>query len=141
MGFKIEKLATDASKELTGTWTEDLGDGLKLLVAREGNVKYNEEMRRAVKAKIGASGLGDASAEDMAEAAADVYSRCVLLGWEGLEEDGKTLEYSPETAKRLLKTYPDFFRIVQGQARRVDLFRTKRMLEAQGNSQSGSDGT
>lgn len=134
MGFEISKLATDRTAEVVGTWTEDLGAGLKLLVAREGNARFTDEMRKAVKMRAGAGGLGELTAEAAAEIAVDVYARTILLGWEGLEENGKPVTYSVEEAKRLLEQYPDFFKLVQTQARRVDLFRAQKRKEAEGNS-------
>lgn len=139
--FDVTRLATNREGEVNGTWTEDLGNGLRLQVAREGNVKYNAALREEVRKRTGAANLGDLQPDVAVDVAYELYSRFILVGWEGLVENGKTLVYSPEEAKRLFQQYPDFFNLVQAQARNVALFRIKKTSEALGNSVSDSSGS
>ena len=97
------------------------------------NLRYTDEMRKAVKRHAGASGLNELSTDLMNDLAIDLYAKCILLGWQGLEENGQPVTYSQENAKRLMTKYPDFFKIVQSQARDVELFRLSRREESAGN--------
>lgn len=140
MSFDLGRLETDPKLEMHGSWTEDLG-GFKLLIARDNNPLAVAEMKRIAKERAGALGLAEITDEMKQDIIVAVTAKCYLLGWEGLEEDGKPLTYSVEQATRLLKKYPHFLRIVQGQAARLDLFRAKKTEQAAGNSQDVSSGS
>lgn len=133
MGFDLKKIETDLALEVSGAWTQDLGSGLKLKVARFGNKNFNREITAAAKNRTDAFGNLELEDDVAGEVFAQILANTVLLDWEGLEEDGEPVPYSKETAARILLQYPEFMRLVQAQAKRLDLFRTQRIEDAAGN--------
>lgn len=133
MGFDLKKIETDLALEVSGAWTQDLGSGLKLKVARFGNKNFNREITAAAKNRTDAFGNLELEDDVAGEVFAQILANTVLLDWEGLEEDGEPVPYSKEAAARILLQYPEFMRLVQAQAKRLDLFRTQRIEDAAGN--------
>lgn len=126
------QFGTDQTRELEGVW-QDLDDTTSLLIGRAGNKRYAKML----------SGLFDKNKRlldtksDAAEAKSeaimiDVLASTVLLGWKGIEEDGKPLEYSLANAKRLL-AIKDFRRAVAGFAEDIDAYKAQAEVEALGN--------
>ena len=65
----------------------------------------------------------------------------VLLGWDGLEEDGKAVPYSIVEAERVMIDYPDFRDIVMDIASDLDMYRAAQDEETAKNSKKSSPGT
>ncbi len=88
---------TDASLEEGGVWVDF--DTYQLKIAR---LRNNRSKHALDKIQI-------AYKKNMPE---DIWcgflAEYVLLDWDGIEEDGKTLPHSYENAKRVLLEYPDF---------------------------------
>lgn len=88
---------TDPSKQ-DGTWIE-YGDA-RFLIASAHSPAYKKALRNRV-AKIPAHLLK--SQPQLAEkAAADVMATHVLLDWQGVTEDGKPLDPTPENRRKAL---------------------------------------
>ena len=108
--MKLDKAyGTDANLEEEGKWF-DLGDGGRILVGRFGSRTHERVMERlrkpyehllARKGKIPKDEMSDMIRESIASG--------VLLGWEGLEEEGESLTFSKEEALRLFTEYKDFY--------------------------------
>ena len=65
----------------------------------------------------------------------EVYSKTVVLGWEGVKDDkGKDIPFTPEACLNLFKDNRDFFDDIQAQATRAALFRTEVLAVEAGNS-------
>ena len=140
MGFKFSKLVTDGDLEIEGVWLP-FEEGFDVKLARLGNTKYNEMVRRILKPytrKIRDEELDDSIAE-MAEKKA--MARYVLVDWRGLEDDdGEPIEYSKETALQLFEESRDFYLEIRGMARKRGLFQQEADEEAEGNSPPSSSG-
>jgi len=126
-----------SDKELNGVWREIDSQGTKILVARAGNRKFEAflekimmEHRSRLRVLRG-EGIDPVVREELTNRA---IAETILLGWEGLTENGVTLEYSKAEAKRLLETYRDFKNIVVEESMRHDAFRLEEQKEAEKNS-------
>jgi len=133
MGFDLNKIATDGDAEVNGVWTPDLGDGLKLKIARINNPHYAREVMRFAKEHTNAFNTLDIDADEDDEALIKIYAQTILLDWEGLEEDGKEVVYSIDEAFRIMHKYRDFYLLVKTEASKVEYFRLKKIEEDSGN--------
>lgn len=126
--MKIKEFATNKKAEIEGVWQE-IGQGAKVKVARAGNVKYSEYVRKLSKPYMNRY-RRRMIPEDIAEKITiRAMSRFILLGWEGIEgEDGNHIQYSEQKAIELLTEYPDFRELVASLADDITLFQ----LEAEG---------
>lgn len=126
----IAAFATDEKLETEGKWFP-LSKTAKVLVARSGNDKFVELLRKKMKeAQL------DLTSGEEAEALAeeiliDVMSKTVLLGWEGITEAGKTVAYSHDKAREYLAV-KEFRRKVSALSENFEAYRLKAEAE-QGN--------
>lgn len=128
MSFDIAKLATDQGRENEGTWI-DVGDDCRLCIARVGNRRYTDEVSKIARKNNVATLDNDTARKKMI----DVYARTILLGWEGLQENGEDVPYTQENARRMLTEYPDFFRMIEAEASNAEHFRRSNVEETAGN--------
>ena len=131
---------TDKEKEKNGVW-EDLGDGARVLVARIGNTNYRKVFEQLTKPYTKAIRRGTLSEEKATDLIIKALSKAILLNWEGLKEDGKTIKYSEPEAIRLMTEYPDFRDQVQEIANDLETYRVTENEETEKNSGKSSTGT
>lgn len=99
----FEAFATDSKAEIDGRELK-LSKTAKLIVARSGNDRHAEAIRKAVEAgKIDLNDSSAASNEVAEEVMIDIMAETILLGWEGLAYQGKSVDYSPEMARTMLR--------------------------------------
>lgn len=138
--MKLSRFATDQAKERDGVWV-DAGGGLRLCIARVGNSKYNDILRKVSKpynAQIRNDMLEPDIAEDLTKQA---VARTVLLGWENLTDDeDRQIPFTPAKALELFRAHRDFFTMVFNLGKDAELFRTQLQEEAKGNSPATSAG-
>jgi len=114
------------SKELTEEGvTIDLGDGLKVRLARIGNKKYNEALRRLTKPYQNAIRNKTISDEVMERIVLEAFVGNVLISWSGLTLDGADVPYSREKAIEILSNpeYVDFRNNLEALASEMESFR------------------
>ena len=106
MGDVRKLFGVDTKKEQEGV-VHDMGEGLKMRIARIGNPNYQKKFqtlsrphRRALKRGT----LADDVAEQLL---VQCLAETIVLDWEGLEEGGKEIPYSLENAIRILTDYPE----------------------------------
>lgn len=128
MPLNIEELALDPDREVHGQWV-DAGDGCRLLIARKGNAQYEKLLRRVMGPAQRKAELGRLTNEEARELFSGVMAKTILLGWEGLTEGGRPVEYSPENAERMLKTYRLFYEMVDKLSEDAQLFRLGQQKE------------
>lgn len=123
----IATFTTDEKLEAEGKWFP-LSKTAKVLVARSGNDKYMSVLRQKMKeAQIDLS-AGE-EAEKLAEdVLIDVMAETLLLGWEGITQDGKPVPYSREQARTYLRI-KDFRKKVSGFSDNFEAFRAKAEAE------------
>jgi len=103
----VKKLfGTDKTKELEGV-VHDMGEGLKMRIARIGNPKYQKRFEALSKPHKRALRRGSLSNDVAEKLLVQCLAETIVLDWEGLEEDGKKVKYSKENAVRILTDYPD----------------------------------
>jgi len=98
---------TDPTLEAEGVWVE-LGEGARIRVARAGNPANRRKLSKLLerhRATLRSRNLPD---DILERVTIETMAETILLGWDGINEDGKPLPYTPENARRLLTTYRDF---------------------------------
>lgn len=126
----LKKLfGTDQSKERDGVW-HDMGEGMKMLIARIGNPNYQKRFQALSKPHRRALRRGTLS-DDIAE---QLLIRClaetIVLGWEGVEEKGKEIPHSVDNAVRVLTDYPDLRNYVNDIANEMEGYKADEDEEA-----------
>ena len=140
----IRKLyATSVSKEADGAWSQDLGDGLRLKVARLKNPNFRKLYQRLTKPyerQIRNRTLDDATENSIL---AQCLAKTVLVGWQNLVLDGEVVPYSTEAALKILSDdgLSDFRDLVVDLASDAELFRDEQLEQAEKNLPAGSSGT
>lgn len=128
----LKNYKTDAKKENEGVW-QNLGDGVKVLVARWNNKNFNRVMEGLMKPHQYALRNNNLPDDVAAEILSKVMARTVLLGWEGLEEDGVPVVYSQKEALRVLTDYKDFKAHVQSVAQSMEVYKSQEDEETEKN--------
>lgn len=124
----FDKFATDESLENNGAWFP-IGDGTRLLIARSGNRKYGKVLSKLVERNEVALKADDEAADTLNDQImVEALATGVLLGWENVTYQKKSLSYSVENAKTLLK-HREFRRTVIQFSEDVDAFRVKKETE------------
>ena len=138
MTFDLQKeFATDEKSELEGIW-EDVGEGAKVLVARVGNKEYTERFRRLGKGLQRQLDRGTLPEDKQSAILISILAETILLDWSGFSDEGKSLPYSKENAKLMLKKYPDFRQFVWDIANDAENYRVKNREDDLGNSSAPS---
>jgi hypothetical protein len=139
--MKIGHFTTDARLEQDGVWV-DVAQGLRLKVARLSNPRFLAFSRKISKPHQRQLRLGILDDATIRNLAALAMSRHILLDWEGLEDDrGQPIPYSADKAHELLKTVPDFYRLIEELAADADLFKQQETEELKGNLPAVSSGS
>jgi len=129
----IKKIyGVDKEAEISGVW-HDMGDGVRVKIARIGNPQYQKEFQRISKPyrnSIRRRSLSDEVAERLL---IDAMAKCIVLDWDGLEEDGVPIPYSVANAKRLLTEYRDFRDNINDFANEMEGFRQEEVEEGEKN--------
>lgn len=95
--------ATDEKAEVEGKWFP-LSKTAKVLVARNGNQRYQAAFRKKLADHEMDLNTGTPEADKLAEEIlVDVMAETILLGWEGLSFQGQAVSYSREMAKTMLR--------------------------------------
>lgn len=121
----ITKFRTDEEKERKGVWIP-IGDGAELLIARWGNpemVKTSERLMEPPEIKQ-AYRHGALSEEKALEINIETMAESILLDWRGLEEKGKSIQYSKAKAIELLRI-KDFCGLVTAISKTQENFRAQ----------------
>jgi hypothetical protein len=117
-----KKLQMDPVLSVQGKWVPFMED-VELLIASSGSPGYRAARRRLFqKAKAKLRAGGEAAAEAIEDISLQLLATEVLKGWRNITEGGKPIEYTPETAYRLLKEYPTLAAFVDGAGDDVTVF-------------------
>ncbi len=123
-----QQYATNPVLEEEGTWVQ-IGPGARLLVARLGNNRYRTAFKRLSKPHQAQLDRGALPDEIQEQILVKAMSETILLGWEGLEENGQPLPYSKDAALRLLGELKDFREDVLTIARQAEGYRLQQLEE------------
>ena len=141
--FDISAMATDVKKENEGVW-HDYDGGLRLKIARLNNEDHQQfmlEQRRKLNQSQRFGVGGEISKAELKRLTIEGMALHILVGWECMVEDGKTLAYSLEEAVRIITKYPKFFRLVEEEAMDDANFKIESDADELGNSESSATGT
>lgn len=138
----ISRYQTDLNKEVEGIWVPIQG-GARLLLARAGNDRWNRlynALPRTVRQELDDGMTTD---DENLHHIAHILSETVLLGWEGLTENGEPVSYSKEKAYEWMKRkdLKDFTMTVLRLAQERQLFAAKQDEEDSKNLLNSSDGS
>lgn len=130
-----KQFKTDDKKETGGVWI-GVGAGAELLIARKGNRRYTDKLKRinaerSVQRRVALDTLPE---DESIEIMAEIMAETILLGWKGIKDNGVDVEYSVENAKSRLIEYKDFRRLVDELSEEQALFREEQRKEATKNS-------
>jgi len=129
----IKKMfGTDPEKEVNGVW-QNLGEEVRVLVARLGNKKYNDYVAKLMKPYRRQMRRGTLKDEIVESSINKALSKYILLGWEGLEQHGTPLAYSSEEALRVLEEFPEFREQVMEMANELESFQAEEDEESEKN--------
>jgi len=121
---------TDTNKETDGIW-QDMGDGIRMLIARVGNPKYQKLFQKLSKPHRKAIRRGNLK-EDVAEKLMiECTAETILLGWEGVELDGKALPYNKANAIMILTDFKDLKEYVNDFANEMEAYMQEDAEEAE----------
>ncbi len=110
----IERIKTDISKETDGTWVPFIL-GIELKIARAGNSKYKECIRKLIEPVTKDIRDETATLEDFADILIQVRAKTILLDWKNLDDkDGKPIPYSAAKAEEFFRDLElqDFYKFV-----------------------------
>lgn len=125
---------TDTALEKTGV-VIDYGE-FKITIARAGgsNQKFNKLLEAKTKPHRRLIETENMNQQLANTILMEVYSRTVVLGWEGVRDDeGNDIPFTAEACMDQFQSNKDFFDDVQAQATRVALFRTEVQEAESGN--------
>lgn len=110
--MEVSKYKLDNKKTEEGVWVpiEHNKEGkvlAQLLIARANNTKFQEYLRILSKPHARQIQAGVADDNLLVDLVRKATAKHILLGWEGLTQNGKKLNYSPSVAEELLKM--DYF--------------------------------
>ena len=142
MSDLLSLYATDVEKEQQGVWTDDLGGGMRLKIARLRNSNFKQLYQKLTKPyerQIRARTLDEATENRILN---QCLAKTVLLGWENLTYAGQKLEHSLENALSVLSDprLVDFRDLVVDIASDAQFFRDESLEQAEKNLPSGLDG-
>ncbi len=102
---------TDSDLETGGVWV-DLDDVSKIKVARSDNKNFTNKLTKLMTPYKNAIRSNTLSEDIADKIMLKCMSETILVDWEGITEEGEPLEYTPDNAYRILKSYKDFRNLV-----------------------------
>ncbi len=138
----IERIKTDELKEVKGVWVDYIL-GIRLLVARSRNPKYQEELRNLVDPKTKDVREDKLDVTVFANLLNTVRARTILLDWENIDDsDGNSIPYSIEQSEKFFKDpeLKDFCAFVVAISENADQYAKEVLEESAKNSQDSSTG-
>lgn len=132
--MKLSKLRVDKTKTQEGVWCDTGIDGLRLRVARIGNLAYRDYISKNSKALQAQARRGQIEIAEVERINKDAAAKHILVGWEGMEEDnGKAIPYSSERARKLFDELPDLYDMTMEYAQNMSLFLEQTKEDSKGN--------
>lgn len=135
MDLKKTYGTTDVDLEKNGVEV-DLGDGAFVTVRRSNNKKFADaltKMRKPHERRIQRGNNTAEFREMLDDLTRKAVAKHVVIGWRGIEVDGKAVKYSPEAAEKLMKEFEDFQEDVLTAANSRETFRKEVIEENEKN--------
>lgn len=96
-----KQFGNDPKKSVEGVWF-DFDETTRVLVARSNNAKFQGAMRKKLAPHKIAIRTGTLSEVMAKKIMTEVMAETILLGWEGITENGVPVSYTPEVAAKYL---------------------------------------
>jgi len=130
----INAIKVDLKKEIEGVWV-DFILGIRLKIARARNVKYTELLQKLLDPYRKDIRENKVKAEDFANILLEVRAKTILLDWENIEEEGKTIPYSAKKAIEYFKNpeLKDFYDFVVGVSENADEYKKDLIKDSEKN--------
>jgi len=129
----VKKLfGTDSTKEQEGV-VHEMGEGLKMRIARIGNPNYQKRFQALSKPHRRAIRRGTLADEVAEKLLIQCLAETIVLGWEGLEENGEEVPYSLENCVRILTDYPELRNYINDIANELEGYQAEDDEEATEN--------
>jgi hypothetical protein len=127
----IADLVIDTETAAAGVWAE-YREGAAFLLTSTNTAEFAAAQEAIYTPIIEAKSKGREQAwvdKAFADAEIELYAKHVLRDWRGLEDGGKPVPFSVETAIKLLSQPGAFhlMRFIRNSAARLDLYRAKRV--------------
>lgn len=133
MDLQKEYGFTDPNLERDGVEVE-LDDGAFITVRRTNNEEFGKYLRALRKPHERRIQRGRMDQKILDNLTRKAVAKHVLIGWRGIEVDGKAVKYSPEKAEELMKQFEDFQEDVLTAANSSETFRAEVTEENEKNS-------
>jgi hypothetical protein len=133
MDLNKSYIQTDPTLEKDGVEV-DLGEGAAIIVRPMRNDqfrKYLNELLKPYERRIQQKRMDTKLQDDLTRKAVAKY---VLIGWKGIEIDGKAVKYSPAKAEELMEQFEDFQEDVLTAAMSRETFKAEIVEENEKNS-------
>lgn len=139
-----EAFETDPNVESDEGITLDYGKAGKIKIHRAGgsNQKFINYYRAKMKPYTRQIQTNTMDNDVANELLIDIYTKTVIVGWEGVRDrNNNLLEFNEQNVRQVLKDLPTLFQDIQNSAQDASLFRKEMIEDIVGNSQLPSDGT
>jgi hypothetical protein len=133
MDLNKSYIKTDATLEKDGVEVE-LDDGAVIIVRPIRNAdfkRYLNELQKPYERKIQQKRMDQEALDSLTRKA---VAKHVLIGWKGIELDGKPVKYSPKVAEELMIEFDEFQDDVLSAATARETFREEIVEENEKNS-------
>lgn len=129
MGFDISKRRVDHELAENGYWfIADEEAGAKIKIRSNASSMYHQQMRELGYQKELDEMVGKGfTVEEDVKLTCKILANCAVLDWEGIEDDGVELKYSPEVAEQLLYDVPEMRAYVSLCMQNIDTFRKNKV--------------
>ena len=97
----LKTLSVDTKKQTDGVWIQH-DEKTSFLIARMANPRFQERFQKMLQPYKQKFDAGKLSSEKQVEIMCVCMSETILLGWEGLHDNGKDIPYSKEKAYEIL---------------------------------------
>lgn len=123
---------TNKQKEVEGVWQP--GPIGRYLVARNNNPNYTKLVGELTKPYRKLIQIGRMDDKLLTSLICEAMSRTILLGWQGLIDDGKEVPYSQAEAKKRLEEDEDFREFVSLLSQQMSVYQDEEREAATKNS-------
>jgi len=124
----LGQFVNDTDSMLNGVWV-DFMDG-RILIAKFGNPNYQAFIQGNRVPEAAVDFEGGKASDELVDLMCRGMAETVLLGWEGFTIRGEPVEYSTETAYRVLKQFDGFRNQVIAQSSQQAHFANEEFEEA-----------
>jgi len=139
MGDLTKLFKTDEKLEISGVW-EDVGNGIRVKVARFNNTAHKRVMEQLMKPHQHAMRTKSMSEEVAEKLLVKGMAKTILLDWEGVEVDGKPIQHSVKNAEQILSDFKDFRDLISNISTSMEIYRIQETEETEKNSETTSTG-